>query len=196
MLQQILQYLSAINIKLNSWETNAKKTEELPALPEIDAEGLLRVSVGGESKKMPLSMILSAIPDGGSGESAQRNQNNITFTNVNGDFFGTAAAPRTGALTIDTTGAVLGGNACVFYNNATLNVTPTPDLIVGNFAPDELNAIFILRSGGGFLIANIINSGSTPGTPSATAPTITVTDPIFNPNAPAATAPTITVTNP
>jgi hypothetical protein len=103
----------------------------------------------------------------GSGLSNQRNQNNITFTNVNGDFFGTAVAPRTGALTIDTAGAVLGGNACIFYNNATLNISPTPDLVVGTFAPNELNTIFIIRAGDGFLIANIVNGVETPVIPLA-----------------------------
>jgi len=63
MYQQILQLLSAINIRLNLWESNAKKTEELPALSEIDPEGLIRVSIDGESKKMPVGMILNAFPD-------------------------------------------------------------------------------------------------------------------------------------
>jgi hypothetical protein len=132
-------------------------------------------------------------PPGPSSQSYQRNQNNITFTNVAGDFFGTAAAPRTGLLTIDDTNAVLGGNVCIFYNNSSLEITPSVNLILGDFIPNELNVIFILRASNGFLIANIVNEGLLI---SATAPTITVTDPVFDPDAPAATAPTITVTNP
>jgi hypothetical protein len=129
-------------------------------------------------------------------ETGQRNQNNITFTNINGDYFGTASSPRTGTLTFDATGAVIGGIAVVYYNNATLDM-PEPLLQKGTFAPGELNKIYLERDSQGFITANIINGATTvPGIPSATAPTITVTDPVFDPDAPSATAPTITVTNP
>jgi hypothetical protein len=130
------------------------------------------------------------------GVSNQFNQNNITFTNVNGDYFGTVTAPRSGTLTFDITGAVTGGIAVVYYNDATLTL-PETLFLKGTFAPGELNKIYLERDSQGFITANIVNgSAVVPGVASATAPTITVTDPVFDPDAPAATAPTITVTNP
>ena len=88
--------------------------------------------------------------------SNQYNQNNITFTNVNGDYFGIASAPRTGTLTFDFTDAVTGGIAVVYYNNATLEL-PTRWLTIGTFVPNEINKIYLERDSEGLITCNIIS---------------------------------------
>ena len=102
------------------------------------------------------------------------NQNNITFTNNVGDYFGSVDSPRTGILTFDTAGAVRGGIAIIYYQNATLQM-PSVWRTRGNFVPNEVNKIYLERDGEGFVTCNIISTSSD-STPTATAPTITVTD--------------------
>jgi hypothetical protein len=100
--------------------------------------------------------------------STQLQQNNITFKKNNGDFFGTVTAPRTGVLTFDMTDAVTGGNAVVYYQNATLQI-PSTWLTVGTFAPNVVNQIFLLKDSEGNITANILN-GSTVAPPPPTIP--------------------------
>lgn len=89
-------------------------------------------------------------------ESVLKLQNNITFDNVIGNYFGTIASPRTGALTFDTSSAVRGGIAIVYYLNDTLNM-PTPWLTSGTFSPNQINKIYLERDGEGFVTCNILN---------------------------------------
>jgi hypothetical protein len=146
------------------------------------------VDIGLEPVVNPATVFYGVTPEGvdvthtaeqiarAAGVSNQFNQNNITFTNVNGDYFGTVTAPRTGTLTFDITGAVTGGIAVVYYTGAALAM-PETLFLKGTFAPDELNKIYLERDSQGFITANIINGSIEVGTPSATAPTITVTNP-------------------
>jgi len=57
---ELLAKVTAVLNKMNLWETNAKKTEELEAMEEVDASSLVRVSVGGVSKKLELQKLISA----------------------------------------------------------------------------------------------------------------------------------------
>lgn len=108
-------------------------------------------------------------------KSNQYNQNNITFKNVLGDYFGTITTPRTGTLTFDTTDAVTGGISVVYYNNATLAI-PSVWRTIGTFVPNELNKIYLERDSEGYITCNIV-APAISNEPSATIPTITVTNP-------------------
>lgn len=57
---ELLAKVTAVLTKMNLWETNAKKTEELEAMDEVDASSLVRVSVGGVSKKLELQKLIDA----------------------------------------------------------------------------------------------------------------------------------------
>jgi len=57
---ELLAKVTAVLTKMNLWETNAKKTEELEEMEEVDASSLVRVSVGGVSKKLELQKLISA----------------------------------------------------------------------------------------------------------------------------------------
>ena len=93
---------------------------------------------------------------GGSGISNQYNQNNITFTNTTGDYFGTQTAPRSGTLTFDVTGAVTGGIAVCYYSNATFDI-PVTLITVGEFKPNEVNKLYFERDSEGNITCNILN---------------------------------------
>jgi hypothetical protein len=60
--EQMNQRLAEIISRLNQWELNAKKTSEFDALLTANPEALIRVQLDGESKKIPIGTILSAIP--------------------------------------------------------------------------------------------------------------------------------------
>ena len=107
------------------------------------------------------------------GITRQYNQNNITFTNTTGDYFGTYSTPRTGTLTWDETNAVDGGIAVVYYQNYALDI-PTTIFTLGNFDDTEINKLYLERDSEGNITCNIVNNlegGST----FETAPVITVT---------------------
>lgn len=57
---ELLAKVTAVLNKMNLWETNAKKTEELEEMEEVDASSLVRVSVGGVSKKLELQKLIDA----------------------------------------------------------------------------------------------------------------------------------------
>ena len=92
----------------------------------------------------------------GAGISNQYQQNNITFTNTTGDYFGTRTASRTGTLTFDMTGAVRGGIAVCYYTNATLDI-PTTLYTLGEFKPNALNKLYFERDSDANVTCNIIN---------------------------------------
>lgn len=106
--------------------------------------------------------------------SNQLSQNNITFKNPIGDYFGKVTAPRTGTLTFDTTDAVTGGIAIVYYNNATLDI-PSVWLTVGDFIAGEINKLYFERDSEGYITLNILNAGGDV-TPPSTIGTLTITD--------------------
>jgi hypothetical protein len=132
--------------------------------------------------------------------STQLQQNNITFKKNNGDFFGTVTAPRTGVLTFDMTDAITGGNAVVYYQNATLQM-PSTWLTVGVFAPNVLNKIYLERDSEGYITANILNVSTVPPadtTPPSTIGTLTITNEDITPPAdttPPSTIGTLTIIN-
>ena len=106
--------------------------------------------------------------------SNQYNQNNITFKNVLGDYFGTITTPRTGTLTFDATDAVTGGISVVYYNNSTLDI-PSVWLSVGDFIAGEINKLYFERDSEGYVTLNILNAGGDV-TPPSTIGTLTITD--------------------
>jgi hypothetical protein len=57
---ELLAKVTAVLTKMNLWETNAKKTEELEEMESLDATSLVRVSVGGVSKKLELQKLIDA----------------------------------------------------------------------------------------------------------------------------------------
>jgi len=57
---QLLAKVTAVLEKMNLWESNAKKNEELPEMETVDASSFLRVSVGGVSKKLELQKLIDA----------------------------------------------------------------------------------------------------------------------------------------
>ena len=107
-------------------------------------------------------------------KSNQYNQNNITFKNVLGDYFGTVTTPITGTLTFDTTDAVTGGISVVYYNNSTLDI-PSVWLSVGDFIAGEINKLYFERDSEGYITLNILNAGGDV-TPPSTIGTLTITD--------------------
>jgi hypothetical protein len=116
-------------------------------------EGQLRIYLEGGGAVLPTNFIF---PED------EAIDNRITFTKTIGDYFGTVTEPKTGTLTFDMTGAVIGGIAVVYYNNSTLDI-PSVFLQMGDFAPSILNKIYLERDGEGNITANIINglAGST-----------------------------------
>lgn len=56
----ITDRMAALTERLNAIETNAKRTEELPAQDPIDAESEIRVSRGGVSKRIKIQKIVDA----------------------------------------------------------------------------------------------------------------------------------------
>ena len=89
--------------------------------------------------------------------------NNITFTNVIGDYFGKFAVPRTGALTIDNTNAVTGAISVVYYQNSTLDIDVTPIFIKGDaLDPIGVNVLYIIRDADDNYTVNIIANDIAP----------------------------------
>jgi len=95
--------------------------------------------------------------DSASGISNQYNQNNITFQNTAGDYFGTLANPRSNTLTFDPTDAVGGAISTVWYQNATLDI-PALGIIKGTFDPVGVNKLYFERDHQGEIIGNIVNT--------------------------------------
>jgi hypothetical protein len=120
--------------------------------------------------------------------------NAIHFMDIDGTSFGTESSPRTGPLTFNLVSSVPHAVSIVYYQNATLDM-PNVWMVLGTFLPNQINKLYMELDSEMNITVNIVNFGL-PTNPSATAPTITVADPVFDPNAPSATAPTITVTNP
>lgn len=108
-------------------------------------------------------------------KSNQYDQNNITFKNTIGDYFGKVTTPRTGALTFDITDAVTGGVSIVYYQDATLQM-PSVWLQTGmEFLPNQINKLYFERDSEGYITMNIINAGVDVTAPS-TIGTLTITN--------------------
>lgn len=125
--------------------------------------------------------------------------NTIPFTKAGaGSQVGRAHQPRTGHLIFDDSNAIPGGCAFVYYQGTSISFSETPLFLFGTLDAEGLNIVFIIRDVDGNFIVNIQSNATgspvDPTTPTATAPTITVTDPVGG--TPTATAPTITVTDP
>jgi hypothetical protein len=124
--------------------------------------------------------------------------NTIPFTKAGaGSQVGRAHQPRTGHLIFDDSNAIPGGCAFVYYQGTSISFSETPLFLFGTLDAEGLNIVFIIRDVDGNFIVNIQSNATgspvDPTTPTATAPTITVTDPVGG--TPTATAPTITVTD-
>lgn len=125
------------------------------------------------------------------------------FSKVSGTFVNSPGTPWTsGTIPLNKTGAVKGGTCAVWYSGPKLTADSftggTVVLISGSNPVDELCLVFIMydKTNGSFTVN--IQDGATgnsgePTTPTATAPTISVSNPVANPSA---TAPTITVEDP
>ena len=112
-------------------------------------------------KTNPRNPVISSTASGGSsGISNQYNQNNLTFTNTTGDYFGTESSPRTGTLTFDMTGAVRGGIAVCYYQDATLDI-PATLFTLGQFKANAVNKLYFERDGDGNVTCNIVNDVQT-----------------------------------
>jgi hypothetical protein len=86
--------------------------------------------------------------------------NTLKFNSTTGDFYGTHAVPRTGALLLDNTGEVTGGNVVVYYQNSTLDLPFTPLFIKGDsLSTTGINMLFILRDADDNYTVNIIAGG-------------------------------------
>src|SRR5690606_4076456 len=57
--KQILEQLKAITVRLNEWESNAKRTEEFPELTTFQPESKIRVSFDTDSYWTTLNQLLS-----------------------------------------------------------------------------------------------------------------------------------------
>lgn len=88
--------------------------------------------------------------------------NNITFFNVNGDYFGSFGTPRTGSLTVDNTSAVTGAVSAVYYQNPTLDIDITPIFTTGTFNTTEVNKLYIERDQDDNYTLNIVSASEGP----------------------------------
>lgn len=104
----------------------------------------------------------------------QYTSNTITFKNVVGDYFGTAVSPLSGVLIFDSIDAVRGGTAIIYYINDTLDI---PEVLCkkGEFIPNQLTKLYIECDGYNNYTVSVWSISTPNLTPSATAPTITVT---------------------
>ena len=87
-------------------------------------------------------------------------QNNITFKNTAGDYFGTLAAPRTGTLTFDSTDEVDGGISTIWYQNATLDI-PSTWTLQGEFDDTGVNKLYFERANDGSILGNVVSHNNT-----------------------------------
>lgn len=124
-----------------------------------------------------------------------------TFKTPAGTWVGTPLNPLTSVITLSTTEAVNGGIAAVYYKGASEPTFSGGTVVLksGTIVENELCLVWIIydKTNNSFHV-NIQSgaTGSTPpgNTPTATAPVITVTNPVAG--TPSATAPVITVTDP
>ena len=129
---------------------------------------------GAVGPQGPIGLTGAQGPAGVPPTSTLKNTNTITFDSSIGDYYGSVAAPRTGTLTFDTTGAVRGGQAVVYYNNSTLAI-PTTLWTFGTFFPGQINKMYLEYDGNGNVICNIVNSGVDNSIPS-TVGALTITN--------------------
>lgn len=94
---------------------------------------------------------------GGGGPLETVDSNTIQFDTTNGRYYGSFASPRTGSLTLDATGAVSGGLAIVYYENATLDLSETPIFSQGDISVGSVNKVYIERDADGNYTVNVVN---------------------------------------
>ncbi len=140
----------------------------------VDGVNGIDGAVGPVGPQGPIGLTGAQGPAGVPPTSTLKNTNTITFDSSIGDYYGSVAAPRTGTLTFDTTGAVRGGQAVVYYNNSTLAI-PTTWMTFGSFFPGQINKLYFERDGEGNVTCNIVNSGVDTGIPS-TVGALTITN--------------------
>lgn len=113
----------------------------------------------------PLLFVKDEVTTIGSSE-AGNTTTNAVFHNINGEWINTPADPITGVINFDTTHAVNGGLAAVYFNGSSLIFSGGTVIIQsGEFVPNELILVWIIYDKGsnGFQVS--IQSGFTGNIP-------------------------------
>ena len=80
---------------------------------------------------------------------------NVVFSNAIGTIYNTAASPATGDITLSGTGAVVGGVAIIYHNDATAPTISglTADKTLGVYSASNLNIITIIYTGANVIVS-------------------------------------------